>query len=282
MAVLAVVASGAGLFWNDGGEPFLFTTLRGETVEIYGQGLYRNDTLFKAPILRGTDAVTLFVSTPLLIFALVLYRRGSLAGGLFLAGMLSYFLCNAASLALGVAFNELSLVYTAYFSASLFAFVLTFRSADLKALPARISPRLPFRVMAAFLFLAGLSVFVWLIDIAGALLHGQAPHTAASYTTEVTHVIDLGIIAPTAFLAGIMLLRRAGLGYLLASVILTLNALVGVVVVAQSVAQRIAGITLTTTELVAFVGTFTLTSMLAAWLLILLLRSISNPSPQEH
>ena len=45
IVALALVAAGAGLFWQDGGMPFLFTTLHGETVQIYRQGLYRYDTL---------------------------------------------------------------------------------------------------------------------------------------------------------------------------------------------------------------------------------------------
>ena len=45
IVALALVAASAGLFWQDGGKPFLFTTLPGETVQIYRQGLYRYDTL---------------------------------------------------------------------------------------------------------------------------------------------------------------------------------------------------------------------------------------------
>ncbi len=32
IVILALAAAGAGLFWQDGGSPFTFTTLRGETV----------------------------------------------------------------------------------------------------------------------------------------------------------------------------------------------------------------------------------------------------------
>jgi hypothetical protein len=40
IAVLAIVAAGSGLFWQKEGSSFTFTPLRGEEVEIYGQGLY--------------------------------------------------------------------------------------------------------------------------------------------------------------------------------------------------------------------------------------------------
>ena len=48
IAVLALVVAGAGLFWQNGLLPFSFTTLRGQTVQIYGQGLCRYDTSFQA------------------------------------------------------------------------------------------------------------------------------------------------------------------------------------------------------------------------------------------
>lgn len=276
VALLALVAAGAGLFWPGEGSPFTFTTLRGQAVEMYGQGLYRYDTAFKAPILRGTDAVTLLVGIPLLVWAIVRYRRDSLRGGLLLTGVLSYFLYKSASLAFGVAYNDLILVYIVYFSASFFAFLLTFTSIDLADLAARTSPDLPHGWIAAFMFLAGLSVFVWLIDIISGLTQGGAPANLASYTTETTYPFDLGIIAPTAFLGGVLVLRRAPLGYLLAATLLTLNALVGIMVVGQSVAQLLAGITLSPVEWAAFVGTFVVMSLVAATLLVILFRHVAD------
>jgi hypothetical protein len=40
IVVLALVAALAGLFWQAGGGPFSFTTLRGETVQTVGQSLW--------------------------------------------------------------------------------------------------------------------------------------------------------------------------------------------------------------------------------------------------
>lgn len=44
IVVLALVAASIGLFWQDGGSSFTFTTIRGDTISIAGQGLYRYDT----------------------------------------------------------------------------------------------------------------------------------------------------------------------------------------------------------------------------------------------
>jgi hypothetical protein len=73
IAVLALVAAGTGLLYGDGGSPFTFTSLRGQPVEIYGQGLYRYDTLFQGAGNKGTDMVTLFLGIPLLVLSVLLY-----------------------------------------------------------------------------------------------------------------------------------------------------------------------------------------------------------------
>jgi hypothetical protein len=44
IVVLALVAASVGLFYPDGGSSFAFTTVRGETVQIWGQGWYKYDS----------------------------------------------------------------------------------------------------------------------------------------------------------------------------------------------------------------------------------------------
>jgi hypothetical protein len=277
VALLALMAAGAGLFWPAPGSPFMVTTVRGEEVELYGRGLYRYDTAFAAPILRGTDGVTLFVALPLLLAVVTIYRRAPLRGGLLLTGLLAYFVYNAASLALGVMYNEMILVYIFYFSAAFFAFILVFTSIDLQELAGRVSPAMPRQALAVFLFfLAGLATFIWLSEIVAGLLQGRPPAHLAVYNTEPTFLIDLGIIAPAAVLAGVLVWRRAPLGFLLAAILLTLNALVGAMVVGQTIAQRAAGIQLTALEFAAFVSPFVLMSFLAFWFLLRLLQSMGD------
>jgi len=275
-AVVAMIAAAVGLFWTGDGETWTFTTLHGETVEIYGQGLYRNDTFFKAPLLRGTDAVTLFIALPLLLVALNMARSGSLRGRLLLAGVMSYFAYNATLMSLNVSYNDLYLLYLVYFPLAIFGFVLACLSVDVDELGARIRPGLPHRLMAGFLVVGGLSVFVWLIPIVEGIAAGEVPHGLAMYTTEATYFLDVGIIAPVAFLAAWLVFRRRSAGYLLAGIVLTLNGMIGAVVIGQTVAQNLAGVELTTGEMVTFVGLFVVTSVIAASLVWSLLRHIDE------
>jgi hypothetical protein len=276
VALFAAVYAGIGLFSSGGEGSFEFTTLHGETVEMYGQGIYRNDAAFRAPIFRGTDAVTLFVCVPVLLLALAWYRRGSLRGGLLLTSMLAYFLYNSASLGFGAAYNNNLLLYIASFSLSLFALVVAIQNIDLQTLASRTSARLPRRWIAVFLFLAGLSVMVWLIDIIGALASNGVPANLGPYSTESTYLLDLGIILPTAYLAGILVLRRSPWGTLLASILITVNITIGLVVASQSIMQALDGIILKPAEYAAYVAPFVTLSLIAMGLIIAIQRNISE------
>ncbi len=124
IAILAVIIAGVGLFSQGGDSPFTFTTIYGNEVEIYDQGIYQHDSIFVATLSKGTDIVTLFLSVPLLLIGYWLYRRGSLRGSVFLIGILLYFLYVGVTYTFSLIFNSLFLVYAALFSTSLFATII--------------------------------------------------------------------------------------------------------------------------------------------------------------
>ncbi|KPL70913.1 hypothetical protein ADN00_17950 [Ornatilinea apprima] len=274
--LLGLAAALAGLFWPAEGSPFTVTSVHGTQVELWGQGLYRFDAYFRAPIFRGGDAVTAFIAFPLLVFAIIANAKGSRRGRLLLAGTLTYFLYNMASLALGTAYNPMLLVYILGFSASFFALIEAIASLDKPALAAHVTSRMPHKAIAIFMFIAGLSVFVWLLDVINFLTTGQFPETLATYTTEITTVLDIGLITPVAYLAGIRLLQRRPIGYVLAAIMLLMNIFIGLVVISQTIFQSAAGISLPPQVMVIFVGTFVVTSVAAIVLAVLFFRSVEE------
>jgi len=277
IAILAFVTAGAGLFWQDGGGSYDFTTLYGETVQIYGQGLYEHDTIFSAGASQGADLVALFIALPLLIISFVFYRRGSLRGAFLLVSALAYYLYYSASLGFIVAYNNLYLVYLALFSASFFAFILSLTMFDLPSLPSLISKRLPRRGMAIFMFISGLgTAFIWLSDVINALSTNGVPAALGANISLITYTLDVGIIAPACLLAGIQVLRHAPLGYLLTGVLTILLALIGAMVIGQTVMQLNIGVELSPGQIVGVVGTWIIMGGIAVWLSIVFLRNLSN------
>jgi hypothetical protein len=267
VALLSVTVSVAGLFSAGGEGPRHYTTVRGGDVELYGRGIYRNDTAFKAPVFRGTDAVFLAVAVPALLAALIRSRRRGLRGQLLLAGLLGCFLYNGASMTFGAAFSSLYLVYSALFATSFWALAALLRRIDHSRLQSRVDSDRPRKGTAVFLFIASLSPLVWLIDIVTGLATGQAPSTLGSYSTDVTTALDVGIITPASILAGVLILKRRGLGYVLADLLLVLLVLIGLVVLGQTVMQIIDGIALSPALLVAYVLPFVALSAIAVFFL---------------
>ena len=49
------------------------------------------------------------------------------------------------------------------------------------------------------------------------LLNGGVPDGLASYTTDITAVLDIGVILPTVVLAGVLMLKRKPFGIILSS-----------------------------------------------------------------
>ena len=257
IAVLALITAGTGLFSQGGEGPYTFHSLHGQSVDMYGQGLYQNDSLLVGAGFRGTDTVTLFLSLPLLISSYFLYRRGSVKGRLLLIGALFYFLYNGASMTFAASFNPMFLFYTALFSASFFATIIALVRFDTKALVARISPGFPHRSMGIFLIVIGFgTLMLWLSELIGPLMSGMAPEIMGPYTTLFTHGFDSAVITPTLVITGAYLLQRKPLGYVLAVPLLLFCTLVGVVVLAQTISQALAGLIFSPEIYIGMIGTW--------------------------
>lgn len=283
IAILAMITSGIGLFSQGGDGPFSFTTIHGTTVEMYGQGIYRNDSLFVGALLRGTDTITLFVGIPLLLISYTLYLRGSLRGSIMMIGMLAYFHYIGITYTFSVIFNTLFLFYVALFSLGLFAMIIALTTFEIQMLSNKVSSGLPRRGIAIFMFVAGLgTLMLWLSELIGPLMTGEAPANLGPYTTMFTHGFDSAVITPATVITGIYLLRQEPAGYLLAAPLLILCTLIGLVVLAQTVSQALVGIIFPTGVYIGMIGSWVVMGAFAVWLMIAFFRNISVNMPLEE
>jgi hypothetical protein len=280
VGVLALVSASAGLLWQGSGETISVTNVQGQTSEILGRGLYRNDTLFVAGNNQGSDLVIVFLGLPLLATSLVYSLKGSMRGRLMLLGTLGFFLYIGSSYALGaVAYNELFLNYVALFSASLFAFVGVFSSFDAETLRAGLSDSIPRKWPGTFMVASGvITLAIWLIEPVGALISGETPKSLDTHTTLFTNALDIAVIVPTALVAGLMILRRRPFGYVIAFSLLVLEALLMPVIVIATVAQIRMGVSFTPGEIVGPIAGFSTFALVSIWVIAVLLRHI----PPSH
>jgi hypothetical protein len=258
-------------------QPVTVSTVRAGAVELFGAGVYQYDTVFAGAGNRGTDAVTLLVALPLLVVAVLGYRRGSLRWQLMLTGVLVWFLYVYATMAVGTAFNPLFALYVAVFSASLLAFVIVVTTIDVAALAGQL-PRLPRRAPAVLMLISAVATtLIWWVPVLAAQLTGTVPARLDTYTTLVTTAIDAAVITPAAVAAGVLILRRQVWGYLLAMPLLILEAMLAPTIAAQTISQLNAGIALAPGEIAGPLAGFLVIAIVAIAVLVGTLRAVQQP-----
>ena len=255
IALLSIIAAGLGVFWQGEGESFAFETLRGETVEVIGRGLYYYDTISYAAQAVAQDTVTLIIGVPLLIAGILLTRKNSRRGYLLLTGTLGYFLYTYTSYVFLSAFNVVFLLYVALFSLTLFTFILAMMGLNPEKLKEEIDERFPHRgIIIFFWILAGFLTLAWMGRIVPALLAGTPPIGLESYTTLVIQGLDLGIIVPASALTAVLLKRRQAWGYALTAVILVKGLTMGMALIAMIIGMLMTGVQVSMMEVIVFPG----------------------------
>jgi hypothetical protein len=281
IGLLALFAAGMGLFYQTPGQPYAFTSVRGEAVTINGRGLYYYDTVSSASQTQANDLVTLVLGLPLLVVSTWLAFRANprsgwpLRGRFLLTGTLGFFLYTYLSMSMAAAFNALFPVYVALFSLSLFAFILAMLSFDLAGLPGRFSARMPRGWIAGLMIFAGsFLLLAWMGGrVLPPILQNSVP-PLENTTTLVIQAMDLGLIVPLAFLGGILLLRCNAWGYLLSTVAVMKLLTMGVAVSAMGINMALNGYP----DSPVIVGIFISVTVMNVVLAALLLKSIKAPA----
>ena len=215
--VLLLAASLVGILGDDRGSPYAFTSLRGESVEIYGgQGLYQHDSVSKAILFRGFDWANLFVCLPLLAWGVVLQRRGHLRGQLLVASVFAYLAYNYLIGVMGNAFNILFLVWTGLLSVGVFGLAFALAGIDISAIPGQMKGGFPRRSLSIYMIILGLFLVVqYMSEILTAYRTGSPPASLGIYTTLELAALELAIMIPLHASGAILLWRKRPLGYLL-------------------------------------------------------------------
>jgi hypothetical protein len=264
IAVLLGVVTGIGVWSFHLG--FDFTTINqyGETIRMFGYGIYARDSYFKAPIFIGSDFTMLVVVLPMLMLAwwkdVQQSTNRTKLGLLALLGVVLYY---AASIAFGVTYNYLCVVYIALFSMSLFTLLMIGAQLDYQVVGAAAYPIKGYRW---FMVVTGVALFgIWLMDIIPTWFSGQSLVLIEVYTTEITYVLDMGIVSPMIFIALALQKRKHGLGDVLGFGILVLCVVMGVMLPIQTIFQLMAGIYIPIPVLIIKVGIFMVLALFAMY-----------------
>lgn len=225
-AILILFSSAAGIGLDDGGKTYTASNFRGDDVRIYGgDGIYRNDSVQKAVLFRGFDWANLVISLPVLLWGIVASKKNRLIGKMAVASVFCYLAYNYLIGAMGNAFNNLFLVWTALFSVGLFGLALLLTEKELTSLSTKIGRNFPRKSLSVYLIILGLFLMSqYLMQIIPAMLTGKAPLSLEIYTTLELAALELGIMIPLHLAGGLMLWKNQPAGYVL-SILLTFTAM---------------------------------------------------------
>ncbi len=216
IALVAALATSTAILSHEGPGPYQYESIRGQSVKIYGQGLYQHMSADVAVQGIAQDYVTLCIGVPVLLISLFWARRGSRKALFVLSGALGYFFLTYLFYTAMAMYNALFLAYVFLLGASFMAFILLLFSYDISHCKTWFASEKRLRNAAIFLIInASLVALLWLKTVLPPLLHGTIiPPEVQHYTTLVVQGFDLGLFLPMAFVSGILALRRNAYGYL--------------------------------------------------------------------
>ena len=243
IAILSAAAALAGVFSTDGPGPWEHESVRGETVRIDGQGIYRHMSADVAPQGRAQDVVTLVAAIPLLLIALAWSRGGSVRARLLLAGTVMYFLVTYIFyLAMGT-YNVFFLAYVALTgcAAATLALLLIGLQPVIRGSAQYTQPA--FRHAGTFLIVNAVAITIlWLGVVLPPLLDGSIiPLSVQHYTTLIVQGFDLALLLPLAFITGIQCRRGTVFGFMLGPVYLVFLAILMTALTAKIIAMAMLG-----------------------------------------
>jgi hypothetical protein len=226
--LLLVLSSLTAILLDDGGDPYSFTTPRGEPIEMYGgNGPYQFDNTYKAIAFRSFDWANLFVVFPIFLAGLILFRRNKFRGQLLLAALFTYLAYIYLIGVMGNAFNAMFLVWTAIFSTGVFGLYLTLKQMDFTDLSTKLVANFPRKSVAIYMVVVGLILLgQYLSEVITAYTTGSPPASLDHYTTLELAALELGIMIPLKIIGGIALWRKEIWGYLATAVLVFTTSIV--------------------------------------------------------
>lgn len=228
IAVFSALASGVGIFTSPKGafnafeDTYLYNTIRGETVEIYNKGLYKDMTAEVAVQGIAQDYLTFFVAVPFLLIILIKRLKNSLRYKLLLSGTIAYFLVTYLFYTAMGMYNYLFLIYVFLLGLSFIAFIISIVDSYQSKLSENYISSCNVLFPGYFLmFNAVIISFLWLSVILQPLFSGEIyPKSLEHYTTLIVQAFDLALLLPLAFISGYQLIRKKRWAYISSSIYL--------------------------------------------------------------
>ena len=252
LAILTAFVSYAGIF--------IESTYAKETAIYSAQGI-------------GQDIVNLFIVVPILIIAAFFAYRRSKLGLLIWSGAISYLTYSYTIYCFGLHFNNLFVVYCMILGLSFYSLVYFVISSLKENVSEWFTNKISTKSTGIFLIvIAALFYIIWLSEIIPAILLNITPKSIleSGLLINPVHVIDLAICLPALIIAGIALIKKRSIGFLMAPTMLIFCILMAIAIAAMVLVMKSKGLE---SNLVLF-SVFALITFISTVFLIRYLRAL--------
>lgn len=272
IVLLSGIAAVVGIFSDAGPGEFEYKTIRGATVVIYGKGLYKHMSADVAVQGIAQDVVTLVLGVPLLLVALLGYRKESIKSRFLLTGVTGYFFVTYLFYTAMGMYNELFLVYVTLLGLTFFALYNLLASFDSEKVLTYFPIKTPVKFVGGFLIFNSVVItLMWLGHIIPPLLDGTIyPAELHHYTTMIVQGFDLGLLLPVSFVAGLLLIKRKPVGIIAGVPYIIFLSILMTALTAKIVAMGITGV-----EVFPAVVIIPLFNLITIYCTVLMLKNIS-------
>lgn len=197
---------------------------------LFSPGVYTKETELWTAQAMGQDLINLYIIPFYLLSALLINRKENYFA-LIWTGISSYFVYTFLIYCFDIQFNRMFLLYVSILGLTCYSlFIFYYANGERFYTPKK--PSFLHQLTGGyFIFTAILFSGTWLSVIIPATVFNTVPEDLEMLPTNPVHVLDLAIVLPGIFIAGLLLIRDRKLGHFLAPVVLTFSALMQLTIV---------------------------------------------------
>lgn len=270
-----IIAAVIGIYYSEGGNRFTVTNVYGDSVELYGKGLYAYNSVMTVANRLGADVTGILVAMTLIAIACWNSKKQFIL--IIKTSLLIYLTYHSACLVYGVSMNRLFLLYVACLGLGLYLSMKNVQK-SLKEIVVPVQLRnKTLTGTGVFLIFSGIiTAFLWLSVLVPAMIDNQFSALLGVLTTEATYGLDLSITCPILILSGIWLLKKKEVGYKVDPLLLNILVMVAVLVLFQRASCIKLGIAIPIGAFIAFIISFVILGVIAIILVIKLMLQLAK------
>lgn len=247
----AIISSLVGLLSSNAYAPFSVNNVYGQQVELFGEGIYKYNSVLTVASRLGADWIGILGAVILII--LCFYKRQRMWTNVLKTAQSTAFIYYFACLTFSISMNSLYLLYVFCFGLSIFLSVhLLSKHFKQLTLNEGVKERKNAGLSMCLFISGGVTMLIWLLLIIPHLIVQSYGELIGVLTTEVTYAIDLGVLCPVMILCSIWIRKKRDIGYKLAPILLYILFSVGPMVILQNLYCIKFGIEI---QIPVFVGT---------------------------